>query len=240
MAAYDTRRPTRDVDLQGQRMSDDIDAMRQTICTVAAVPIDDGLEFESAHATAERIREMDAYPGVRISLAAQLAGARLRFHVDVNVGDPVWPRPQVVRLPRLLDGDISIAGYPLVMVYAEKLVTALQRGTANTRWRDFADVYALAHRHDINGEELSTAIAKVAAFREVRLSPLADVLPGYADVAQRRWAAWCRKQRLDDRLPDRFSEILAFVMDFGDPAITGEASGYTWRHAVNRWQQDVR
>lgn len=33
------------------------------------------------------------------------------------------------------------------MVYSEKIVTAVARGTVNTRWRDFADMYLLARRH---------------------------------------------------------------------------------------------
>lgn len=41
----------------------------------------------------------------------------------------------------LRGGEIVVRGYPLAMVHAEKIVTALVRGTANTRWRDFADLY---------------------------------------------------------------------------------------------------
>jgi hypothetical protein len=44
-------------------------------------------------------------------------------------------------LPRLRGGEpIELRGYPIHMVHAEKIVTAIQRGTANTRWRDFGDV----------------------------------------------------------------------------------------------------
>jgi hypothetical protein len=45
----------------------------------------------------------------------------------------------MVELPRLLGGSLCIRGYSIEMVIAEKLVTALERGTANTRWRDFVD-----------------------------------------------------------------------------------------------------
>ena len=48
----------------------------------------------------------------------------IRFHVDVSVGDPIWPGPQQIRVPRLIDGVIVVRGYPLEMVLAEKLVTA--------------------------------------------------------------------------------------------------------------------
>ena len=49
--------------------------------------------------------------------------------------------PDEVVLPKLLGGEIRLLGYPMTMVLAEKAVTALQRATANTRWRDFGDIY---------------------------------------------------------------------------------------------------
>jgi hypothetical protein len=86
------------------------------------------------------IRDDDVYPGVRASLEARLATARLKFSVDFNVGDPVIPAPIRTGVPVLLGGEpIEVLAYPKVMVVAEKLVTALQRGRASTRWRDFAD-----------------------------------------------------------------------------------------------------
>jgi hypothetical protein len=144
LAAYEARRPTRDVDLQARRLPDQATEALSTARHIAALPVDDGLSFDTGNATAHAIRDTEAYSGVRVTLTAQLATARLTFHVDMSTGDPIWPAPQIITLPRLLHGHIRISGYPLSMVHAEKLVTAVQRGTANTRWRDFADIYLLA------------------------------------------------------------------------------------------------
>jgi hypothetical protein len=164
-----------------------------------------------------------------------LSVAKLTFHVDVNIGDPIWPALQRVVLPRLLDGHLALTGYPLPMVYAEKLVTAVQRGVANTRWRDFADVYTLARRHDVDGRQLMTAMDQVAQYRQVRLAPLAQVLDRYPTLGQRRWAAWRRKQRLDDRLPDVFGQVLAGVIAFADPAIGHTVDDHTWKANEGAW-----
>jgi hypothetical protein len=235
LAAYDTRRPTRDVDLQGRWMSNDADKVLDMVRAIARIPLGDGLVFDAVNATAQSIREEDVYNGVRVSITGELSAAKLAFHVDVNVGDPVWPAPQRIVLPRLLEGQIVLAGYPLPMVYAEKLVTAVQRGVANTRWRDFADIYTLTGRHDVDGDELAPAIEHVAQHRGVRLVPLRRVLDGYASLAQRRWLAWRRKQRLDDRLPERFDEVLEEVIVFADPALTGGTINRVWRAAERAW-----
>lgn len=88
--------------------------------------------------------------------AVCLSGAErvLAARWDRTFGDPIWPASKKIDVPRVLDMDqsapISILGYPPVMVVAEKVVTLIQRGSANTRWRDFADVIAIAARHTMS------------------------------------------------------------------------------------------
>ncbi len=57
LAAFDERRPTRDIDLQGQALENDIQAIRATVCEVAAIALDDGVIFDVESATAEEIRD---------------------------------------------------------------------------------------------------------------------------------------------------------------------------------------
>jgi hypothetical protein len=235
LAAYETRRPTRDIDLQGRYIANDLNEVLAIVRDIARITLDDGLLFHADQARAESIREEEIYSGVRVSLTAELSAARLALHVDVNVGDPIWPPPQQVTLPRLLDGQIVLAGYPLPMVHAEKIVTAIQRGVANTRWRDFADIYTLARRHDIDAAELAIAIHRVAEHRKARLATLAQVLDGYAAVGQARWAAWRRRQRLDDRLPQQFDAVLATVTAFADPVISEAVTKGSWSAAEQSW-----
>jgi nucleotidyltransferase AbiEii toxin of type IV toxin-antitoxin system len=183
------------------------------------------------------IREEDDYSGIRVTLDGTLSRATIRLHVDVNVGDPIWPAPQPASLPRLLEGVLHVRGYPLEMVLAEKVATAIARGTANTRWRDFVDLYSLAMRHPVNSATLRTALDRVAQHRELALAPLASVLVGYAEIAQTRWAAWLRKQRLETTIPAEFSTVLGYVVSFADPIISGDACGLgTWDPMLRRWQ----
>ncbi len=99
------------------------------------------------------------------------------------------------------------------MAHAEKIVTAVARGTASTRWRDFADMYTLTRRHPVDGTELGTSIREVAQHRSTWLEPLSGTLDGYGAIGQQRWEAWRRKQRLEDRLPGQFAEVIAAVVD---------------------------
>lgn len=235
LAAFDERRPTRDVDLQVQVLDNDAEVVRAAVCEIAGSVLEDGVIFDVEAATAEVIRDEDPYAGVRVTMGAQLATARPHFHVDVNVGDPITPAPASVHVPRLLGGVLAARGYPLTMVHAEKIVTAIARGTASTRWRDFADMYLLARRHAVDGAELVASIRDVGQHRQVQLLPLAQILDGYGEIGQQRWVAWRRRQRLDDRLPESFDEAVAAVIDFADPAIRGDAGRRMWDPANCTW-----
>ncbi|UOX99989.1 nucleotidyl transferase AbiEii/AbiGii toxin family protein [Blastococcus sp. PRF04-17] len=238
LAAFLVRRPTRDVDLQAQAVPNDTDSVLDLVRGIAAgTPVggDDGLVFDAEDAKAEVIRDEDAYSGVRVSLKATLHTARITFHVDVNVGDPIWPAPEQVALPRLLGGSVALRGYPMPMVHAEKLVTAIARGTANTRWRDFGDVYVLSGTHAVTAVDLHAAMTTVAAHRQVQLQPLKDVLEGYELIAQTKYAAWRRKHSRDE-LPEQFADLLDAVIAFADPVLTDGATGGTWQPARRGWQ----
>ena len=137
-------------------------------------------------------------------MTATLSNARLSLHVDVNVGDPIWPAPTTVQVPRLLGGSITVTGYPLPMVPAEKITTAVQRGTANTRWRDFADIYLLTRHHPVDGADIDRCLREVATYRQAALAPLGTVLDGYATIGRQGWTAWRRRNQLDELVPAAF------------------------------------
>ena len=238
LAAFDERRPTRDVDLAGLYLDNAIETIIEAVVEIAAIGVDDGLVIAADQASAEVIREESAsYTGVRVSLPATLAGARVSFHVDVNVGDPIEPAPETTAVPRILGGSIDVLGYSPEMVIAEKLVTAVQRGTANTRWRDFVDLDRIVRSRRLAGAQLVASTRLVAEYRLATLAPLRTVLDGYGAVAQVRWAAWRTKQKLEDEAPERIDDLIASLADFADPILDGTAEPLIWDPTFRSWQQ---
>lgn len=208
MAAFDLRRATRDVDLLALRTDNDPVAIARLVADVASAQVDDGIAFPLDTIAAEAIREGDVYPGVRVVLDARLATARVRFNVDLNVGDPVVPAPIRTAVPGILgEQGLEVWAYPKAMVVAEKLVTALQRGSANTRWRDFADLYLLVPG-DLVQAEVIAAMRAVAVHRGVALRPLGEALGGMPAQAQARWATWRQRQGARLRVPEEFASVL--------------------------------
>jgi len=144
--ALSERRPTRDIDLQVLGIPNDADSFRGLALEIALMPLDDGIDFKTHTATAMVIREADQYDGIRVAMDASVHSAHLRLKVDFSVGDPVWPEPIQTQIDSVMPGlpHITLLSFPITMVLAEKIVTAVSRGTANTRWRDFASTASRA------------------------------------------------------------------------------------------------
>lgn len=97
LAAYGTRRATRDIDLQARQVTNELGNVLTVIQEIAGITIDDGLTYAPEAATAQAIRQEDAYQGVRVALPCLLARARIGLHVDVNVGDPAFADPALTQ-----------------------------------------------------------------------------------------------------------------------------------------------
>jgi hypothetical protein len=121
------------------------------------------------------------------------------------------------------------------MVPAEKTVTAIDRGRANTRWRDFVDTDSIIRTQAISERDLSAAIRILAERRRVELRPLAAILAGMGDIAQARWVAWRRKQRLTATTPEDFQEPMDRAIAFADPVLDGSAHDCTWQPSTQSW-----
>lgn len=81
--------------------------------------------------------------------------------VDLTTGDTIIPREIEYMYKCVFDDKmIPVWAYPLENVFAEKLDTIISRGVANTRTRDFYDVYTLCmlKKREINFETLRNAL----------------------------------------------------------------------------------
>ncbi|MBC7595429.1 MAG: nucleotidyl transferase AbiEii/AbiGii toxin family protein [Kineosporiaceae bacterium] len=239
MAAFAARRPTRDIDFAATGFKNDIADVEQRVRSIIEVHLEDGLEFDPNSAVGEPIRDEADYNGVRVKITAQLATAKVALHVDVNFGDPIWPAPTEAVLPLLLGGTLRLPGYPDHMVLAEKIVTAIERGDQNTRWRDFTDIAAIARSRIIRGADLRAAISAVARYRQIDIEPLGPLIAYMPALAQRKWAAWRKKQGLEQSTPESFADILQTCILFAEPALTNNVIDLIWNPTAQSWGEAV-
>lgn len=203
-------RSTRDVDLLG--FGDPAhDALLEAFREVMAIEVDDGVSFDLNGLRIEAIREELRYGGSRLRTTATLAGARIPITVDVGFGDAVEPGVEDIDLPVLLDmPSPHLRAYPPETVIAEKLHAMVILGMANSRMKDYYDVWMLMTTFELEGERLSRAIRATFGRRDT-LVPEATpegLSSAFADDAgkQRQWQAFARN--LSGPVPD-FDALVA-------------------------------
>lgn len=218
-------RPTRDVDLLGFGASDDDEVRRifTELCEMRTEP--DGLRFLPESVTTTHIREEATYPGIRVTLEARLENARIALQVDIGFGDVVTPAPEEVEFPGLLDFTAPhLRAYPIYTVVAEKLEATVRLGQANTRMKDFFDLWFLSRTFSFEGELLRVAVTRTFARREMALPQAlpASLTDDFAEGKAAAWSVFIRRNGLGNL---DMKAVLAAIRTFAWPVLEAAARG---------------
>ena len=189
-------RATRDVDLLGFGDAAE-DSLLETFREIMAVEVDDGVSFDLKGLRIEAIREEVEYGGSRLRTTAALAGARIPITVDIGFGDAVEPGVEDIDLPVLLDmPSPHLRAYPPETVIAEKFHAMVVLGRANSRMKDYYDVWMLMSTIELEHERMRRAIGATFARRSTAIP--VEVPDGLSDAfaidpgKQRQWDAFAR------------------------------------------------
>jgi len=222
-------RATRDIDLLGRdkrSVADLVGVMRE--CVLAKVP-DDGLVFDPKDVVGEEIRLAARYDGVRVRCGGHLATARILIQIDVGFGDVVTPAAQTTTYSSLLDFEAPrlLATTPETAI-AEKLEAIVVLDMANTRMKDFLDIWVLSEGRAFDGALLARAFD--ATFRR-RRTPLPVVKPtaltsafAASTAKQKQWRAYLTKGRIQGQVPN-LESVVSRIASFAMPAMDALASG---------------
>lgn len=208
-------RPTRDIDLLGFGLAElpHVIGVFDDLCQMS---IEDGVVFLADSIKAEEIRKEANYAGIRVSMITLLGNARTAIQVDIGYGDAVTPAPEMATYPVLLEDFPApqLRVYPRYTVVAEKVETIATLGIANSRMKDYFDLWVLRQQGEFDNEVLRLAISATFARRE---RPLPSQVPvGLSDAfaadlqKQRQWQAFLKKNQLEQ------TELVAVVQALRD------------------------
>ncbi|HFS5637865.1 TPA: nucleotidyl transferase AbiEii/AbiGii toxin family protein [Legionella pneumophila] len=208
-------RPTKDIDLLGFG-DNDLVYIKQTFSKICSISADDGINFLSESVTVDTIKKDGGYTGARVELFGELAKAKIKIQIDIGYGDAVTPGPIDAHYPVLLNNlpAPKIRTYPIYTVIAEKLHAIALLGMANSRLKDYLDLYVLLSNEQIDNQVLAKAIHATFTRRGM---PLPGVLPigltdEFANDPSRvsMWIAFLRKNELEQK---PLTEVIAVIRD---------------------------
>jgi hypothetical protein len=239
----ETHRPTRDADFLSIGSSDPrrFEDLFKQICVLSVV--DDGLTFDPSSVTARQIKEGADYEGVRVTFLGYLEKARIPMQLDIGFGDAVTPPAVETAFPTILDGPAAVLlTYPRETVVAEKFEAMVKLGIANTRMKDFYDLYFLSRLFSFEGQVLAEAIVRTFERRKTRLpsaSPIAFTAEFFEEESrQRQWTSFSAKNKLyieSVPLKTVVGDIEQFVMPLVRGVTTEGHRSQSWR-AGGPWQ----
>jgi nucleotidyltransferase AbiEii toxin of type IV toxin-antitoxin system len=229
-------RPTMDIDMLGQ-LPNSVEALVKVVreCLAAEVP-NDGLHFDTESVRGDAITLKAKYQGVRIRVGGNLGNARLSLQLDFGFGDVIVPQSVWIEYPELLDfGRPHLLGYTPESAIAEKFQAMVELEMANTRLKDFFDIWRLSQSLRFDGLILCQAIAATFKQRGTPLptSPPLALTPTFSadPIKDAQWRAFLRKALLvadTKTLAETVEDLSAFILPPTFAAAEGKAFKMRW------------
>jgi predicted nucleotidyltransferase component of viral defense system len=185
---------------------------------ILAIDVEDGVDFDLDAVRVDQIREELEYGGLRLRTTASISGARIAVTVDVAFGDALEPGAEVIDYPCMLDLPAPrLRAYARETVIAEKFQAMVALGRANSRMKDFYDIWLLSQSFPFDDDRLARAIAATFVRRGTEIpAELPDALtPAFAadEQKQRQWNAFLENVALrPGSLADVIDGVARFIM----------------------------
>jgi len=236
-------RPTKDIDFLAEQLDNDQTELENIFGKIAELYFDDGVKFDPLSISSERIKEDADYEGIRLKIDATLGQARKRLQIDIGFGDIVIPKAKKIEFPTLLEQiPPKIKIYSIESIISEKFEAMIKLAMANSRMKDFYDVYTLSINYDFHGNRLKKAIESTFKRRKtiVPISPLIFRTEFHNDKGrQRQWAAFLRKSRLANT-DKSFNQIMERITKFLKPIVISINNKTqiekSWYSSLGRWR----
>ncbi len=176
--------------------------MHEAFREICAIVCDDGIVFDADSIRVAEIRKEANYSGLRVTLIGYLDGARSPVQIDIGYGDAVTPAPELADYPVMLEElpAPKIRIYPRYTVVAEKFEAIVSLGMANSRLKDYFDLWVLLTTQELDPELLKTAIVATLERRKTALptSTPIGLSSEFGDDPQKikQWQAFIKKNQL--------------------------------------------
>lgn len=210
-------RVTRDLDLLGHGDASG-GTVRRIFEELFSIETDDGIVFDNSDIRLTPIREEMEYGGLRLKTTALMETTRVPVVIDIGYGDIVTPAARDIDYPVLLDMPApNIRAYPIETVIAEKFQAIVALGMANSRMKDYYDLWTLGRIIADNPSVLAPAIAATFERRrtEIPTSPPIGLSPTFAkdEVSIRRWRLYLESLGAEESdLSAVVDQISAYLM----------------------------
>jgi predicted nucleotidyltransferase component of viral defense system len=234
-------RQTKDADFLVKETSNSLDDIKDILVDICNIESADAVTYDAASIACDSVKEDADYEGIRAYVTAYLGNARKKLQLDIGFGDVIVPKSQVMEYPTLLEMDKPIIlAYSKESIISEKFETMLYLAEANSRMKDFYDIYSLCINFDFDGGILHEAIVQTLKRRKTSISThsvvCAETFANNKDK-HTQWKAFCKRANVASRL--EFVDVMGIVRSFLMPVFEAIAKGHdfigSWNCSKREW-----
>ena len=170
-------RATMDIDATVSALPLSADTAEKIVNEIIAVEVPDNVIFRVTNISG--IMEEHDYSGIRVMLEATLDNLRQAIKIDISTGDIITPGAIEYSYPLMFEErSIPLKSYNIETSLAEKLETIIARGVANTRMRDFYDIFLVIQQGRYDAAVVKAALAATSKARNTdsRIAGLTKIL----------------------------------------------------------------
>lgn len=169
----ESHRATVDIDLLAKTSNkiENLENIITNICSLDVVP--DGMHFLTNSLKIKEAQLITEYKGFSASFIAEIFSAKLPMRIDLGFNDSIFPKPSTLQYPSLLDfPNPKLKGYTPQTLIAEKFESIVRLGLANTRMKDFYDIWLLIRQFAFDRKELISIVQKVMKKRRTDIGDM--------------------------------------------------------------------
>lgn len=234
-------RVTRDIDFLAKDMSNNVEDMKKVFEAIFSIECDDALRFDLGTLDVKDITEFKEYHGVSVSIIAYLDRTKVPVSIDIGFGDIIYPDRVKMDFPVLLDMEVpEIFAYSISSVISEKFEAIVSLGDANSRYKDFYDIFILADRYDFDGIELKEAIRETFEHRGTGFDDIFAFTDDFlvSEIHQSRWKTFLKKKKalVNVELEKVVSLIKTMLLPIVDSIASGTEYTSKWDHTLRSWK----
>ncbi|MCB0707213.1 MAG: nucleotidyl transferase AbiEii/AbiGii toxin family protein [Saprospiraceae bacterium] len=198
-------RLTKDIDFLAMKIDSDKESIKKIFGEICSISYsEDGVDFDTENITVDEIIEEGIYSGIRMKIPANLDNIKQNLQVDVGFGDVIIPGPVEMSYPTLLEmEEPKLQAYSVESLMAEKFETMISLGEANSRMKDFYDIYRILSSGNFDNVVLTNAVKGTFSRRETEVSKDHSLFnfEFYDDNARNaQWKAYLKKAKLDETI----------------------------------------
>lgn len=235
-----SNRPTKDIDFLCKKIKNSQIEIREVFKEIFKTNVEeDGLKFDLDSINTQSIAEEALYEGVRVIINTYLDKSIYKIIIDIGFSDNLINKIEEINFPIFLDKFESpkVNIYPLEAIISEKFEAIVKLYEANSRLKDFYDIYFLLKSKNFNISKLNENLFNTFNNRKTLILDRNKIFSNdfkNNEIMSKKWESFLKTNKLNLKI--QFKDVVNSIENFINYPFE-KNSGYFWNFILEKWEE---